>query len=289
MERCSLSRTAWSRRRRGDDLPEAPPAGPAEEPPPPPPPPDAAPAARPRPGACPARTRCAGRSPGRSRASSTSSAPSGTCRSTCRPRSSPWSWGCCSTSRASSSRGDRSAISLVLVAEMMNTAVEAAIDAVVTTYHPLVKIAKDVAAGAVLVATVNALAIGLLGLLRPPHRRRRRPAGRACALADPHRGGGDDRDRHRRDRDQGRHRSRNAAARRACPPGHAAAAFAAWAAITIVAEPLRHAALVSTLAFLMALLVAQSRVEAGIHSLVEVAAGAVLGTGIAIVMFQIWG
>ena len=51
------------------------------------------------------------------------------------------------------------AISLVLVAEMMNTAVEAAIDAVVTTYHPLVKIAKDVAAGAVLVATVNALAI----------------------------------------------------------------------------------------------------------------------------------
>ena len=51
------------------------------------------------------------------------------------------------------------AISLVLVAEMMNTAVEAAIDAVVTSYHPLVKIAKDVAAGAVLVATVNALAI----------------------------------------------------------------------------------------------------------------------------------
>ena len=51
------------------------------------------------------------------------------------------------------------AVSLVLVAEMMNTAIEAAIDAVVTTYHPLVKIAKDVAAGAVLVATVNALAV----------------------------------------------------------------------------------------------------------------------------------
>ena len=52
------------------------------------------------------------------------------------------------------------AVSLVLVAEMMNTAVEAAIDAVVTTYHPIVKIAKDVSAGAVLVATANALAIG---------------------------------------------------------------------------------------------------------------------------------
>ena len=45
----------------------------------------------------------------------------------------------------------------------------------------------------------------------------------------------------------------------------------------------------STLAFLMALLVAQSRVEAGIHSVLEVAAGAVLGTGIAIIIFQLWG
>ena len=69
----------------------------------------------------------------------------------------------------------------------------------------------------------------------------------------------------------------------------AAAAFAGWAAITIIAEPLRHAVLVSTLAFLMALLVAQSRVEAGIHSVVETLAGAVLGTCVAIVIFQLWG
>ena len=45
----------------------------------------------------------------------------------------------------------------------------------------------------------------------------------------------------------------------------------------------------STLAFLMALLVAQSRVEAGIHSVVETLAGAVLGTCVAIVIFQVWG
>ena len=37
---------------------------------------------------------------------------------------------------------------LVLLAEMMNTAIEAAVDAVITDYHPLVKVAKDVAAGA---------------------------------------------------------------------------------------------------------------------------------------------
>ena len=47
--------------------------------------------------------------------------------------------------------------------------------------------------------------------------------------------------------------------------------------------------LISTLAFLMALLVAQSRVEAGIHSALEVAAGAVLGTCVAIAIFQVWG
>lgn len=180
------------------------------------------------------------------------------------------------------------AISLVLVAEMVNTAVEAAIDAVVTSYHPLVKIAKDVAAGAVLVATVNALAIAYFVFydkLTEPGRElvvgvRRAPAHLVVVTmivtviavialkawvgrGTPLRGG--------------------------LPSGHAAAAFAGWAAVTIIAEPLRHAALVSTLAFLMALLVAQSRVEAGIHSIVEVAAGAVLGTGLAIVIFQLWG
>jgi diacylglycerol kinase (ATP) len=70
------------------------------------------------------------------------------------------------------------------------------------------------------------------------------------------------------------------------PSGHAAAAFAGWMAITLVTEPLRHGALVSTLAFMMALLVAQSRVEAGIHSAIEVVAGAILGTGVTLIVFQ---
>ena len=43
------------------------------------------------------------------------------------------------------------------------------------------------------------------------------------------------------------------------------------------------------LAFLMALLVAQSRVEAGIHSAVDGLAGALVGTGVTIVLFQLWG
>ncbi len=40
---------------------------------------------------------------------------------------------------------------------------------------------------------------------------------------------------------------------------------------------------------MMALLVAQSRVEAGIHSAIEVIAGAVLGTGVTLLMFQLLG
>ena len=55
-------------------------------------------------------------------------------------------------------------------------------------------------------------------------------------------------------------------------------------------HPLREAAtLTFGIAAVMALLVAQSRVEAGIHSVVETLAGAVLGTCVTIVIFQLWG
>lgn len=53
------------------------------------------------------------------------------------------------------------AISLVFTTEMINTAVEKTVDLFMSTYHPLAKIAKNVAAGAVLVAAVNAIIIGL--------------------------------------------------------------------------------------------------------------------------------
>lgn len=54
------------------------------------------------------------------------------------------------------------AATLVLAAEMLNTVVEAAVDLASPTYHPLAKIAKDVAAGAVLVTALGAAAAGLL-------------------------------------------------------------------------------------------------------------------------------
>lgn len=55
----------------------------------------------------------------------------------------------------------------VLVAEMFNTVAEAALDAATPHYHPLVKVAKDVAAGAVLLTAIVAVIVGLL-ILGPP-------------------------------------------------------------------------------------------------------------------------
>jgi undecaprenol kinase/diacylglycerol kinase (ATP) len=58
-------------------------------------------------------------------------------------------------------------IGLVLATEMLNTVAEAAMDYATTEYHPQVKMVKDVAAGAVLVAAVTAAVVGLL-ILGPP-------------------------------------------------------------------------------------------------------------------------
>jgi diacylglycerol kinase (ATP) len=53
-------------------------------------------------------------------------------------------------------------ITLVIVLEMINTAIEATIDVMANYYHPLAKIAKNVAAGAVLVSAINAIVVGYL-------------------------------------------------------------------------------------------------------------------------------
>lgn len=58
-------------------------------------------------------------------------------------------------------------IALVFCAELLNTAIEAVIDLVSPEWHPLAKVAKDTAAGAVLVSAVFAVAVGLLVLYKP--------------------------------------------------------------------------------------------------------------------------
>jgi diacylglycerol kinase (ATP) len=176
-------------------------------------------------------------------------------------------------------------IAFVLFAEMVNTAIEEMIDLSTKHYDPRAKIAKDVAAGAVLVSAVVAATIGYLVFvdrIRAPtyhliNEVRAIPANLtiiALALTviavitvkaisgrgTPLRGG--------------------------LPSGHSAVAFGGWMAITMVAADFQHRVLISTLAFLMAFLVAQTRVESGIHSTTEVAFGGLLGTLVTLLLFQ---
>ena len=53
------------------------------------------------------------------------------------------------------------AIGMVLVAEIFNTVIEAMIDLQTQQFHPLAKIAKDAAAGAVLIASIAAIGVAI--------------------------------------------------------------------------------------------------------------------------------
>jgi diacylglycerol kinase (ATP) len=176
-------------------------------------------------------------------------------------------------------------IAFVLVAEMINTAIEGAIDAATTSFDPMAKLAKDIAAGAVLIAAVTAVAVGYLVFAgkaadksaRVLDRIRDAPAELTLIAlvltviiviatkawtgsGTPLRGG--------------------------LPSGHAAIAFACWMAATyIVGES--HRFVVSALTFVMAFLVAQTRVESGVHSALEVAYGGALGALVTLSVFQL--
>src|SRR6059058_6014377 len=154
------------------------------------------------------------------------------------------------------------AITFVLVAEMINTAVEGTIDAATTSFDPMAKLAKDIAAGAVLIASVNAIAVGYLVF-----------AGKAA-------------DKTARVIDKIRDApaeltlialvltvilviatkawtGRGTPLRGGVPSGHAALAFAGWVAVTYILSPKEHRFLVSSIMLVIALLVAQTRIEAG--------------------------
>jgi undecaprenol kinase len=53
-------------------------------------------------------------------------------------------------------------IAFVIVMEMINTAIEKLCDIVHTNFHPQIKIIKDVAAGAVLIAAISSLITGVI-------------------------------------------------------------------------------------------------------------------------------
>ena len=54
------------------------------------------------------------------------------------------------------------AVIIVFLAEIFNTAIEKTLDLIDTNHHPQIKIVKDMSAGAVLVAAIAALMMGIV-------------------------------------------------------------------------------------------------------------------------------
>jgi len=172
-------------------------------------------------------------------------------------------------------------VSFVMITELINTSVEALVDLISPKRHPLAKLAKDVAAGAGLIAAINAICVGylifydkLLNIIDTKHQIHI-IAGRKGNISilililvailvivlksffqkgTPLEGG--------------------------MPSGHSAIAFSAFGILLFMTSDIR----ILILGFFMAALVAQSRVKSGIHSIREVLAGGLLGFSVAFII-----
>lgn len=176
------------------------------------------------------------------------------------------------------------AIILVLVTELLNTAIERTVDMIATTYDIRAKIVKDIGAGVVLIASFGALILAYFilypavrsVLLSGQWRLRRAPNDVVAFVSlaaviivvmivkallgrgEPLRGG--------------------------MPSGHAAVSFSIWSAAFFLSESLP----VVVLTFLLAVMVSWSRWSSGIHRASEVIVGALLGTGLTFLLFWLF-
>ena len=175
-------------------------------------------------------------------------------------------------------------IAFVMITELINTSVEAIVDLISPQRHVLAKLAKDVAAGAVLISAINAICVAYLMfydkalILFNKNIQVTRIAGRTGNIVvlilaltalivitikafykkgTPLEGG--------------------------MPSGHSAIAFSVFAMILFMTPDIK----IISLALIMALLVAQSRVKAGIHSIREVLIGGLIGFLIAFIIMGI--
>ena len=171
----------------------------------------------------------------------------------------------------------------VLCAEMFNTSVEAVVDLVSPGYHPLAKVAKDTAAGAVLITACGAAIMGYLILAKyvmPRYGEVLKMFGTASDVGTvisilivviiviivksatgtgtPFKGG--------------------------IPSGHAAVAFSIATAVSLnTSDPL-----VSLLSLSLAIMVSHSRLLMKIHSMREIIIGASIGSGITLLVLQLF-
>ncbi|MEW6095302.1 MAG: diacylglycerol kinase [bacterium] len=175
------------------------------------------------------------------------------------------------------------AIGLVLISEMVNTAIESIVDLIIDTHHKIAGTAKDIGAGAVLIASIIALTIGYLILYNRIHMpspmvlrteynllhvsfvslalvlilvvAAKASVGKGTFL----RGG--------------------------MPSGHSAIAMCIWVIVTFVSQSI----LISLLVLIASILLCQSRLKTGIHSFQEVAVGALIGGLITLLIFIVCG
>lgn len=171
----------------------------------------------------------------------------------------------------------------VLFAELINTAVEAVVDLVTPDFHPLAKIAKDTAAGAVMVAAMGAAIIGymiLASYVFPLYGKVLSMFGSPADMGTlvsvlvviivvimikslTHRG---------------------SALEGGLPSGHAAVAFSIATAISLnTSDPL-----VSLLCITLAIMVSHSRLLMRIHTLREVILGSLVGAVLTIAVLLLF-
>ena len=172
-------------------------------------------------------------------------------------------------------------ISMVISAEIVNTAIEAAIDMTTNYYHPLAKVAKNAAAGAVLVTAINAVVVGYiifwdklsnLSYTLVKRVKTSEPYTIFIVLVivciiivkaifgegTPLKGG--------------------------MPSGHSALAFSIATAISLITEE----PICILLSFLLAVITAQSRVDSEVHTVLEVVVGAVFGMLLTVFIFTVF-
>ncbi|MDO5301714.1 MAG: diacylglycerol kinase [Tissierellia bacterium] len=177
------------------------------------------------------------------------------------------------------------AVTLVISMELINTAIERTVDLVTQEYHPLAKLVKDISAGAVLLTAINAAVTAYLLFFD-------RIISRSDMLLIKLKNSGP----HLTFvaillvliltvglKTAYVHKSGGTYFQGGAVSGHSALAFALAASITF----LSNNGFIAAMAFALAFLVAESRIEGEIHKPMETVWGAILGLSIALLLF-VW-
>lgn len=182
-------------------------------------------------------------------------------------------------------------MTLVVFAEMVNTVIEATLNMVTETYHPITRFAKDVAAGGVLITALNACVVGLCIYCNPERLQRFRSVWVEGAYQD----------------DSAMLRAvamsvilllvvitflkvgrpQGGALRGGAVSGHTAFAFCCTTCLYFLIRDTRVAYIGLALAGIVSLLVAQLRLHDPSHRVRTVVYGAAIGVAIPLIVFQL--